>query len=85
MDDSQNINLSEDEEFFEGLINTYHIIMGERTYDEIVSETRKSHFFLLDPSEDPSEEELYDLISFFEEYEEYEKCANLMEIIDGIK
>ena len=37
MDDSQNINLSEDEEFFEGLINTYHIIMGERTYDEIVS------------------------------------------------
>ncbi len=67
--------------FKESLDNSYNIFLGNKTYTEIIAETPKPHFFFFDPLEPPSKEDLYDLILMFEDYEDYEKCGELINLI----
>ena len=70
-----------DDEFKQSLDNSYDIITGRRTYVEIICDSEKPHFFFFEPTETPAKEDIEDLIYIYEDYEEYEKCGELMSLI----
>mgnify|MGYP003627984859 FL=1 len=62
-----------------GIINSYKLIMGEKTMDEIV-EKSKIPIFFIHPDEDYDNEDLDMMIEYFITTEEYEKCAVLTKL-----
>jgi len=60
--------------------NSYLLVTGEKTLDEIL-ETRGDQTFVNIPDEDPDNDTLMDMIEYFIETEEYEKCAKLRDIL----
>ena len=59
-----------------GIINSYKLIMGEKTMDEIVERSRIPIFFV-PPDEDYDNDDLDTMIEYFVSTEEYEKCSVL--------
>ena len=59
-----------------GIINSYELIMGEKTIDEIV-ERSKMPIFFIPPDEDYDNDDLDTMIEYFVSTEEYEKCSVL--------
>ena len=74
-----------EERFKQSLDNSFLIFTGQSTYEEIVVCTPKPHFFFFDPETIPTKEDIYDLIYIYEEYEDYEKCGELMNLIKHTK
>jgi hypothetical protein len=74
-----------DDNFKKGIDNSYLIFTGQRTYPEIISNEGEDHFFFFDPDITPSKEDIWDLIYIYEEYEEYEKCGELLNLISRPK
>lgn len=71
-----------EESFKKGIDNSYLIFTGQKTYPEILSEgVDDSNFFFFDPDTTPSRDDIWDLIYIYEEYEEYEKCGELMNLL----
>jgi len=62
-----------------GIVNSYKLIMGEKTMDEIVERSRIPIFFI-PPDEDYDNDDLDTLIEYFVSTEEYEKCAILTKL-----
>ena len=62
-----------------GIINTYKLIMGEKTIDEIV-ERSKMPIFFIPPDEDYDNDDLDTMIEYFVSTEEYEKCSVLTKL-----
>ena len=62
-----------------GIINSYKLIMGEKTMDEIV-ERSKIPIFFIPPDEDYNNEDLDTMIEYFVSTEEYEKCSVLTKL-----
>mgnify|MGYP003624844146 FL=1 len=62
-----------------GIINSYKLIMGEKTMDEIV-ERSKIPIFFIPPDEDYNNEDLDTMIEYFVSTEEYEKCSILTKL-----
>jgi len=62
-----------------GIINSYKLIMGEKTMDEIV-EKAKLPIFFISPEEDYDNDDLDTMIDYFVTTEEYEKCAELTKL-----
>jgi hypothetical protein len=62
-----------------GIINSYKLIMGEKTMDEIV-ERSKMPIFFIHPDENYDNEDLDMMIEYFVTTEEYEKCAVLTKL-----
>ena len=62
-----------------GIINSYKLIVGEKTMDEIV-EKAKLPIFFINPEEDYDNEDLDTMIEYFISTEEYEKCAVLSKL-----
>ena len=62
-----------------GIINSYKLIVGEKTMDEIV-EKAKLPIFFINPEEDYDNEDLDTMIEYFISTEEYEKCAVLTKL-----
>ena len=62
-----------------GIINSYKLIVGEKTMDEIV-EKAKLPIFFINPEEDYDNEDLDTMIDYFITTEEYEKCAVLTKL-----
>ena len=62
-----------------GIINSYKLIMGEKTMDEIV-EKSKIPIFFIHPDEDYDNEDLDMMIEYFITTEEYEKCEVLTKL-----
>ena len=62
-----------------GIINSYKLIVGEKTMDEIVEKTKLPIFFI-SPDEDYDNEDLDTMIEYFISTEEYEKCAVLTKL-----
>jgi len=62
-----------------GIINSYELIMGEKTIDEIV-ERSKMPIFFIPPDEDYNNEDLETMIEYFVSTEEYEKCSVLTKL-----
>ena len=62
-----------------GIINSYKLIVGEKTIEEIVQKTKFPIFFI-NPEEDYDNEDLDTMIDYFITTEEYEKCAILTKL-----
>tara|TARA_B100001094_G_scaffold21149_1_gene17894 strand:- start:993 stop:1211 length:219 start_codon:yes stop_codon:yes gene_type:complete len=62
-----------------GIVNSYKLIMGEKTMDEIVERSRIPIFFI-PPDEDYDNDDLDTMIEYFVSTEEYEKCAILTKL-----
>ena len=62
-----------------GIINSYKLIMGEKTMDEIV-ERSKIPIFFIPPDEDYDNDDLDTMIEYFVSTEEYEKCSILTKL-----
>lgn len=83
-----NQNLERDkfeDRFRESLDNTFLIFTGQKSYGEIILDDSKSHFFFFDPEVIPTKEDVLDLMYIYEEYEEYEKCGELYNLINNLK
>lgn len=63
--------------------NSYRVLIGEITFDSLLEETTEQETALMgfDPDYGPSKSELENMILWYEEYEEYERCAKLHEIL----
>jgi len=62
-----------------GIINSYKLIMGEKTMDEIVERSEIPVFFI-PPDEDYNNQDLDTMIEYFITTEEYEKCSILTKL-----
>ena len=62
-----------------GIINSYDLMVGEKTMDEIV-EKAKLPIFFIPPDETYDNEDLDTMIEYFISTEEYEKCATLTKL-----
>ena len=62
-----------------GIINSYKLIVGEKTIDEIVEKSKLPIFFI-SPDEDYDNDDLDTMIDYFITTEEYEKCAVLTKL-----
>ncbi len=62
-----------------GIVNSYKLIMGEKTMDEIVERSRIPIFFI-PPDEDYDNDDLDTMIEYFVSTEEYEKCSILTKL-----
>ena len=62
-----------------GIVDSYKLIMGEKTMDEIVERSRIPIFFI-PPDEDYDNDDLDTMIEYFVSTEEYEKCAILTKL-----
>tara|TARA_R110002051_G_scaffold101848_2_gene172976 strand:+ start:1061 stop:1357 length:297 start_codon:yes stop_codon:yes gene_type:complete len=66
--------------------NSYKVITKRKTFEELI-DTKTSigtrAILIYDPSEGYDEFTLEDMIDYFEEDEEYEKCAELKKILDN--
>ena len=66
--------------------NGYHILMGDITIDDLVSNINKAKLYIaFDPdklqSDDYWESVINSMIEYFIETEEYEKCAELKKLL----
>jgi len=59
-----------------GIVNSYKLIVGEKTMDELI-EKSKIPIFFIHPEENYDNEDLDTMIDYFITTEEYEKCAIL--------
>ena len=62
-----------------GIINSYKLIVGEKTMEEIVEKTNLPIFFI-NPEEDYDNVDLDTMIDYFITTEEYEKCSVLTKL-----
>ena len=65
--------------------NSYKVITKRITFEDLMDTKTKfgqRAILIYDPSEGWDDLVLEDLIDYFEEYEEYEKCAELKKILD---
>ena len=62
-----------------GIINSYKLIVGEKTMDEIVEKSKLPIFFI-SPEENYDNDDLDTMIDYFITTEEYEKCAVLTKL-----
>ena len=68
--------------------NSYKIVTKKMTFDELLDVTsvfghKIQAILIYDPSEGWDDDVLIDLIQYFEDEEEYEKCAELKKILDN--
>jgi|TARA_B110000444_G_C18787727_1_gene570812 hypothetical protein len=64
--------------------NAWHVLSGKTTFDLMMQKQFDNGIELVlpyDPEHGPKKEELENMISFFVESEEYEKCAKLTQIL----
>jgi hypothetical protein len=74
-----------DERFRQSLDNTFLIFTGQRTYLEILLDQSRPQFFFFDPETVPTKEDVLDLIYIYEDFEEYEKCGELLNLVNQFK
>tara|TARA_R110000744_G_C18989012_1_gene520306 strand:+ start:8 stop:313 length:306 start_codon:yes stop_codon:yes gene_type:complete len=70
----------------EAFENSYKIVTKKITFEELARSRKVSEelhtILVFDPTEEPDDEVLEDLIWHFEDREEYEKCAELKKLLD---
>jgi len=74
----------EDKMLAKAFDNSYRVLTGQITFDTLLEQTLETESMLMgfDPDAGPSKEELENMIDWFIETEEYEKCAKLNEILN---
>ena len=81
------LDLGDKNAYENAFLNSYYIITGKKTIDDIVIENNKKDIYFL---EDPVRVELTpklidELIEHFEGFEEYEKCQELLDLKIGLE
>ena len=66
-----------------GIVNSYKLIVGEKTMDELI-EKSKIPIFFIHPEENYDNEDLDTMIDYFITTEEYEKCASIKGRMDEV-
>jgi hypothetical protein len=66
-------------------INSYRVLIGEITFDNLIHDSFKegnTALMAFDPDNGPMLEELESMIEWYEDSEEYEKCMKLKNIMN---
>ena len=66
-------------------INSYRVLIGEITFDNLIHDSFKegnTALMAFDPDNGPMLEELKSMIEWYEDSEEYEKCMKLKNIMN---
>lgn len=60
--------------------NTYSVMVEEKSFENILFDKDgeiQPFVFFLEPGENPTEDQIDEMIKYFVKYEEYEKCVQL--------
>jgi len=63
--------------------NSYQVLTSRSTFEDLLDKKTKygvKAIMIYDPSQDPDEDVYDDIIVYYEELEEYERCAELLKI-----
>ena len=66
-----------------GIVNTFNLITGKSTYEEIIAESNGpggGTIFFVFPEDEPDNEDIDTMIDYFVSTEEYEKCSVLTKL-----
>ena len=72
--------LKDEEMLDDSIINSYYILTGKATIDDII-ERQEFPMFFINPSDELDEDILNDMLDYFISTEEYEKCQELVELL----
>jgi len=68
----------------EAMINSYNIIIGDTTYEEILSNSEGDGiFFAHNIENEPTQNDIKHIKDYFQDTEDYEKCIELSKLIVG--
>ena len=71
----------EDEEMLDdSILNSYYVLTGKATIEDIVKRHEFPMFFI-NPGEELDEDTLNDMLDYFISTEEYEKCQELVNLM----
>jgi hypothetical protein len=68
----------------QAMINSYDIIIGNTTVEELLLESnRKAYFFAHNVEVGPTQNDIKSIKDYFEKMEDYERCIELSDMIIG--
>jgi len=69
----------------EAMINSYNIIVGHITFEEMLNDCEKEGiFFAHDVENDPTQNDIKHILNYFKGVEDYEKCNELSKMVVGV-
>ena len=71
--------LKDEEMLDDSIINSYYVLTGKATIEDIV-ECQEFPMFFINPEDELDESSLNDMLDYFISTEEYEKCQELIEL-----
>ena len=71
--------LKDEEMLDDSIINSYYVLTGKATIEDIV-EHQEFPMFFINPEDELDESSLNDMLDYFISTEEYEKCQELVEL-----
>ena len=71
--------LKDEEMLDNSIINSYYVLTGKATIEDIVS-CQEFPMFFINPEDELDEGSLNDMLDYFISTEEYEKCQELIEL-----
>ena len=71
------IHMDVDDNLDQAMVNSYEYIILGKTIEELFEDNPEALLLMFDPDEFDRVDVINDLLTYFEEMEEYEKCANL--------
>ena len=72
--------LKDEEMLDDSIINSYYVLTGKATVEDIVKRQEFPMFFV-NPEDELDEDTLEDMLDYFISTEEYEKCQELVELL----
>ena len=72
--------LKDEEMLDDSIINSYYVLTGKATIEDIV-ERQEFPMFFINPEDELGKDTLNDMLDYFISTEEYEKCQELVELL----
>ena len=71
--------LKDEEMLDDSIINSYYVLTGKATIEDIIK-CQEFPMFFINPEDELGEDTLNDMLDYFISTEEYEKCQELVEL-----
>ena len=71
--------LKDEEMLDDSIINSYYVLTGKATIEDIIKRQEFPMFFI-NPEDELDESSLNDMLDYFISTEEYEKCSELIKL-----